>query len=160
MVRLRAVEPEDVDALFRLECEDDVRRVSWGECPMSRHLMWEYVRNYTADICRDRQLRLVVEADGAFAGAVDITDYDPVNSRAMLGIGVTPEWRRRGIGAEAMARCLDYCRSLRLRQVAAMVPADNEASLRLFAGCGFDRAGLLRRWLGDTDVVILQRALE
>lgn len=159
MVRLRAVEPEDVDALFRLECDADVRRVSWGECPVSRHLMWEYARNYTADICRDRQLRLVVEADGAFAGAVDITDYDPVNRRAMLGIGIAPEWRRRGVAAEAMRLCIDYCRSLSLRQVAAMVPADNEPSLRLFAGCGFERVGLLRRWLADTDVAILQRVL-
>lgn len=158
-VALRAVEPGDVDALFRLECVDDVRRVSWGACPVSRHLLWEYARSYSADISRDGQLRLVVEADGNFAGAVDLTDYDPVHGRAMAGIGIMPEYRRCGVGREAMRMCIDFCRKLGLRQIAAMVGADNVGSLRLFASCGFERAGLLRRWLAETDVVILQLML-
>jgi len=155
-VALRAVEPGDVDSLYRLECEGDVRRVSWGECPFSRHLIWEYVNNYSADICRDRQLRLVVEADGVFAGAVDITDYDPVNRRAMAGIGIVSDFRGKGVGRKALMACIGFCRGLNLRQLAAMVPVDNEPSLRLFASCGFRHSGLLRHWLGDTDVALLQ----
>lgn len=159
MIVLRAVEPADVDDLYRLESMADVRRASWGECPLSRHLVWEYVSNYTADICRDRQVRLVAEADGVFAGAVDITDYDPVNRRAMAGIAIMPEFRGRGLGREALEACVGFCRGLNLRQVAAMVPVDNGPSMRLFRSCGFSQSGVLRRWLGDTDVALLQLML-
>lgn len=159
-VELRAVEPGDVDALFALERVEDVRRVSWGECPVSRQLIWEYVSNYTADICRDRQIRLVaVDAKGAFIGAVDVTDYDPVNRRAMLGIALFPECRGRGLGRATMDKAIDFCRRLNLRQLAAMVAIDNEPSMRLFASAGFERAGTLKKWLGDTDVAIMQLTL-
>ncbi|MCM1451574.1 MAG: GNAT family N-acetyltransferase [Clostridium sp.] len=158
-VNLRAVEPGDVDALYGLEMVDDVRRVSWGECPLSRQLIWEYVRSYTADICRDRQLRLIVEAGGEFAGAVDITDYDPANAHAMLGIGILPEHRGRGVAKAAILQALELCRRLSMRQAAAMVAADNEPSMRLFAACGFERVGLLRNWLGASDAAIWQKEL-
>lgn len=160
LVELRAVEPDDVDDLFALERAEDVRKVSWGECPISRQLIWNYVNSYTADICRDRQVRLVVvDSKGAFAGAVDITDYDPVNRRAMLGIALFPEYRGRGLGRAAMLKAIGFCRGLNLRQLAAMVPVDNAPSMRLFTSVGFEPTGLLRHWLGETDVAILQLPL-
>lgn len=163
-IRLRAVEPSDLDTLYRLENDPEVWRVSWGEAPLSRQMLWEYITNYTADVYRDRQLRFVIEVDGVAAGTVDISDFDPRNSRAMLGIAVDKDWQHRGVAHRAVAQVMDYCRmALHLHQLAVLVPRDNAASMKLFLDSGFTTSGCLRSWLrrGDSyvDVIVLQRML-
>ncbi|MCC8119937.1 MAG: GNAT family N-acetyltransferase [Bacteroidales bacterium] len=163
-VKLRAVEPDDLDTLYRLENDPDVWRVSWGEAPVSRQMLWEYITNYTADVYRDRQLRFVIEAGGQAAGTIDISDFDPRNSRAMLGIAVDKESQHHGIAHKAVEQVVDYCRmALHLHQLAVLVPRDNEASMRLFLDSGFTTSGCLRSWLrrgtSYVDVMVLQRFL-
>ncbi len=147
-VTLRAIEPNDLDMLYRLENEPDVWRVSWGEAPVSRQLLWEYIQNYTADIYRDRQLRWIVEADGKPVGTVDISDFDPRNSRAMLGIAVDKDWRNKGIAGEAVRQAIEYCRGvLHLHQLVVIVPKHNAISMTLFLRAGFTSIGRLCDWL-------------
>lgn len=147
-VKLRALEPSDLDMLYRLETDPEVWRVSWGEAPVSRQMLWDYITNYTADVYRDRQLRFMIEADGLAVGTIDITDFDPRNSRAMLGIAVEQAWQHRGIAHKAVSQAIDYCRmALHLHQLAVIVPRSNEASMRLFLDSGFTASGCLRSWL-------------
>ncbi len=164
MTTLRAPEPSDLDFLYRLECQPEVWRISWGAGPVSRQMLWDYLSNYTADIYRDRQMRWMIDEDNSPAGTVDITDYDPAHARAMLGIAVDSQCRGRGIATRAIGLAADYCRDmLHLHQLAVIVPRDNDASLRLFQRAGFKASGCLRSWVrkGDTytDAVIMQLML-
>lgn len=98
------------------------------------------------------------------AGTIDITDFDPMHSRAMIGIAIDHSCQGRGIATQAISLAMEYGRDvLHLHQLAAIVPRDNSRSMRLFERVGFKTSGCLRSWLrrGDSyrDAVILQLML-
>jgi len=164
-ITLRPVDTTDVDCLFRWENDPEAWRITLGDAPVSRQMLWEYASAYSADIYRDRQLRLIICSGATPVGTIDITDLDPRNSRAMAGIYIAPGFRRRGIARGALKAIIDYCTAdLCLHQLSAIVAKDNAPSLALFASVGFKTAGCLRSWLRRgqhtyTDAVILQKML-
>lgn len=79
-------------------------------------------------------------------------------------IYIAPEQRGRGIGRRLLARLTDLACARGLHTMIAGITAENEASLRLHEGLGFERAGVIRaagwkfeRWL---DLVFLQKMLQ
>lgn len=163
-VSLRAPEPADVDMLYRLENHPQVWQVTWGSAPVSRQMIWDYVQSYSADIYRDKQLRLIIQSGSQAAGCLDITDFDPANGRAMLGIAVEESMQGQGIAKQAITQAIAYCRDeLGLHQLAAIVPRDNERSLGLFSSLGFKTCGRLRSWLrrgkSYADAMVVQKLL-
>lgn len=168
ITRLRAVEPEDIDRMYRWENDYDVWLVSGTIAPFSRKQIERFVeRQQDADILGG-QLRLIIEtrAESKAVGAVDLFDYDPINSRAGIGILVYElSDRGRGYASDAVETLCGYLRDrLHLHQVWCNVGADNAASLRLFLRAGFIRSGVKRDWQrrpdGYHDEVILQKILE
>lgn len=163
-VRLRALEPEDVDRLYIWENDRDMWPFGGTRAPLSRHQLWEYATNYDANPFAAGQLRLIIELatapDNAIpqssqssqsshnsqnsqnshsspipCGVIDLYDIDPVNSRAMVGIMVAPQWRSRGIATRALELVGEYCRdTLGLATIASEVASDNLPSIRLFGG--------------------------
>lgn len=115
--RLRALEPDDLDEMYRWENDTQIWRVSGTTAPFSRHMLLRLIDEQRFDIYATRQQRLVIEAvddaDGArpqTAGAVDLFEFDPQNLRAGVGIVVAPEMRRRGYGRDALSALDGYCR--------------------------------------------------
>lgn len=164
MISLRAPEPSDLDFLYRLECQPNVWRISWGAGPVSRQMLWDYLQHYSADIYRDKQMRWVISDADTSVGTIDITDFDPMHSRAMIGIAIDRNSQGRGLATQALILAIEYSRDvLHLHQLAAIVPRDNTRSMRLFERTGFKASGCLRSWLhlGDmySDAVILQLML-
>lgn len=163
-VTLRAPEPDDVDTLYGWENLPDVERVSLSDAPVSHYSLWQYVESYTGNIFTDRQLRLMIEADGVSVGTIDISDFSPRNRRAMVGVMIAPEHRGKGYAASALRETISYCRELGMHQLAAMVAQDNEVSLSLFKSVGFSTSGRLRSWLlrgkKYEDVILLQLMLD
>lgn len=166
-VRLRALEPEDVDRLYIWENDRDMWPFGGTRAPLSRHQLWEYATNYDANPFAAGQLRLIIEhataPDNALpqnsqssqssqsshnsqnsqnsqsslipCGIIDLYDIDPVNSRAMVGIMVAPQWRSRGIATRALELVGEYCRdTLGIATIASEVASDNLPSIRLFGG--------------------------
>lgn len=147
-ISLRAPEPTDVDAMYRMENDPAVWPEGFTRAPMSRHMLSEYVANYSADPFAQGQLRMIIEADGEAVGMVDLYDVDAINRRAGVGIVIEASMRRRGLAREALNRIADYCAtSLGLHQLHAVVAAGNDASRALFAACGYRTAGCLRSWV-------------
>lgn len=171
LVRLRAVEPDDIDRMYRWENDPAVWNVSGTTEPYPRERLLRFVEGQSGDggLFRTGQLRLVVEtiADGRAVGAVDLFEADPVHRRAGVGILIhDPADRSRGYASDALHTLCDYAaRTLRLHQLWCDVGAGNEASLRLFRGAGFKECGRRREWLwspdgGYEDEIALQRILE
>jgi len=72
----------------------------------------------------------------------------------VLGVGVDPAWRRRGVATALVRACL-----VRASVVHLEVRASNAAARRLYAGLGFDEVGLRARYYADgDDAVLLTRA--
>ena len=162
--RLRAPEPEDLDVLFGMENDSSIWMVSGNAVPYSRYQIKKYIQQSQHDFYTDRQIRfmLVREADGVVLGSVDLTDIDPYNGRAEVGIALLQEYRGRGAASAALKIVLGYAKSvLHLHQLFCLVPADNDTSANLFVSNGFGESGRLRQWLVQEDsfqdVLILQK---
>lgn len=149
-VYLRALEPDDLDLIFRWENSPALWEVGNIHAPLSRQLLYDYIDSYDADIFSRKQLRMIiVESDtGEPAGTLDITGYDPVNRRAEIGIMIDAARRGKGYAAEALRLAADYCRDrLGMCQLWCVVAEDNGPSLCVFENAGFATVGTLRSWL-------------
>ena len=148
--RLRAVEQQDVEYIYRQENDPSVWEASGTVAPYSRYSVENFVAEQQAGIYATRQLRLMIEslAEQRTVGMVDLFDFDPVNLRAGVGILVGDAAdRRQGYAAEALTLLCEYAReALRIHQLWCGVDADNRASLALFRRAGFVRTGRRREW--------------
>ena len=165
LCRLRALEPEDLDAMYGWENDTDSWRVSGTVAPFSRHVLSRLIDEQQFDIYATRQMRLVIETlDGSAVGAVDIFEFDPQNLRAGVGIIVAPPYRNQGFALDALQTLERYVRDvLRMHQLWCSVGADNEASLALFRKAGYAECGRRKEWLltstGAIDEVLMQKLL-
>ena len=72
-VNLRAIEPEDLELLYRIENDVCLWSIGTTNVPYSRYVLHDYVANSTGDIYTDRQVRLMIEnGAGEVVGIVDI----------------------------------------------------------------------------------------
>ncbi len=163
-VELRPLEPDDLNTLYMWESEADAWKTNSVSAPYSRHLLLEYLRHYDADIYKNREVRMMLLYQGDAVGSVDVFNFDPVNSRAEIGLYLAAEHRGQHIGSRAIALVAEkYAFGvLGVHQVYCTVGADNDAALAAFADAGFERKALLSQWLrrgkGEfADAVIMQR---
>jgi diamine N-acetyltransferase len=148
-IHLRALEPEDLDFLYKLENNSSIWEISGTTTPYSKHVLKQYLENAHRDIYDVKQLRLCICKKDTVLGLIDLFDFDPQNHRAGVGIVVLEEnERNNGIGTQAIALLCDYAfRTLGLRQLFANVVEDNVASVHLFQKMGFLQAGIKKDWI-------------
>lgn len=165
-ITLRAPEPSDVDAMFRWENDATSWTSGRTRAPLSRHALWEYVDNYTADITVSDQARFIITdvSSSQPVGCIDLYDLDMLNRRAGVGIYIDASERRKGYGRLALDLLCGYAqRELGLHQLMAVIVADNQPSRSLFRESGFKECGRLRSWVrcGEhyTDAFVVQRLL-
>lgn len=151
VMRLRAIEPEDLDLLYRIENDQDLWGVGYTNVPYSRYALHDYVAHASADIYVDRQVRLMIDVQGVgVVGIADMMEFDPRNNRAEVGIVIQKPFRHRGYAHQALALLLDYARKvLHLHQVYAIIASENEDSLNLFRHLRFHHKATLSDWLYD-----------
>lgn len=145
---LRAIEPADVDFLFKWENDTDHWLVSGTIAPFSRQDLVNYIGGIR-DIYTDKQLRLMISIEGRPAGLIDLYDFDPNHQRAGIGVLIGEKSDRRlGVASEALRLLIDYSfEILHLHQLHASIPATNTASLTLFENSGFQKIGIRKEWL-------------
>ncbi|MBO4549742.1 MAG: GNAT family N-acetyltransferase [Bacteroidaceae bacterium] len=161
-LKLRAVEPEDLDLMYLIENDTELWPCGQASVPFSHYALKQYIAESSNDFFHDRQSRLVLEtAEGISVGFVDLQNYDPLHHRAEVGIVVVPEQQRKGLATEALRLLAQYVSShLGIHQLYALVPEDNTASIALFKKCGYKATATLQDWLnspkGWQSVVIYQ----
>ena len=88
-VKLRAMEPEDLDVLYEIENDAEMWHIGAVNVPYSRYLLHDYIAHATGDIYTDRQVRLMIEnAEGQCVGLVDLVDFNPQHHST----GLSPLW--------------------------------------------------------------------
>lgn len=147
-VRLRALEPEDLSALYGIENEMDVWDCGTANTPISMFTLRQYIANCKNDIFEDGQVRLVVDVDGELVGLVDLANFQPLHRRAEVGIVIVSAKRHCGLGKEALRLLEDYARRiLGLHQLYAIVASSNIVARRLFTCSNYVEAQKLKDWL-------------
>lgn len=150
ILMLRALEPTDLDVLYRWENDEELWHTSATITPFSRKQLWDYIENYDGDIFRTHQLRLMIVEVATYkvVGTLDLFDFDPINSRASVGILIDKEFQGQGYGKMALNLVEDYCKKhISLNQLVATVSVDNERSLALFRSLEYSEVGVMRWWL-------------
>lgn len=164
-IKLRAVEPEDLDLMYLIENDTELWPCGRTSVPFSHYALKQFIEESSNDFFHDRQLRLVIEkTDGLSIGFVDLQRYDPQHHRAEVGIVVVPEQQRQGLATEALRLLAQYVSAhLGIHQLYALVPECNTASVALFSRCGYKKTAILQEWLntpaGWQSVIVFQKIL-
>jgi diamine N-acetyltransferase len=154
-IKLRALEPEDLELLYEWENNESYWSISNTISPFSRYTLKRYLENSHKSIYESGQLRLMIELleDKATIGTIDIFDFDPFHGRAGLGILVASEaYRRKGYASMALSALIEYCfRTLQMHQLYCNILENNNESMELFKKLGFVQAGIKKDWVKTTD---------
>lgn len=147
----RALEPTDLDFLYRLENDESVWEVSNTNVPYSKFVLKQYLENAHRDIYEVKQLRLAIctKDDGAPIGFIDLFDFDPKHHRVGVGIVIFSKAdRKQGFASEAVALIQDYSFThLGVHQLYANITEDNLGSIHMFEKLGFVKSGVKKDWI-------------
>lgn len=163
-IYLRAVEPEDLDHLYKWENDTNLWIHGNTLAPYSRNTLRQYIEeSQQYDIFQSNQLRLVIcqQQNDTIVGAVDIYDVDVHSRRAGLGILVDEGFRNQGFAQDALEIVKNYAFDfLNLHQLYAHISVNNTISIDLFTKAGYMKSGLLTDWIhtpsGHEDVMLVQ----
>ncbi|MCB9222826.1 MAG: GNAT family protein [Crocinitomicaceae bacterium] len=150
-IRLRAIEPWDVDKI--LEWENDYKnwRVSNTLVPFSKDLITQYV-NSAQDIYAVKQVRFIITLVDELTpiGSLDIFDFSPRHQRAGVGILVEEGHRGKGYALEALSLLDEYALNvIGIRNLYCNILEDNKKSQQLFEKAGYVQVGRKIKWFND-----------
>lgn len=152
MVKLRKLEPSDLPFLYQWENDASAWPDSSIHNPLSRQDLRDYIASTTGDIYADRQLRLIIECNGAAVGCIDLFDLDIRNRKAAVGMYVAPDSRGKGIGLQAVQLLEEYASAqLNLRMIYAVIATSNEPCSHLYQKAGFTPSSPLPAWTLEAD---------
>ncbi|MGQ0840833.1 GNAT family N-acetyltransferase [Actinokineospora sp.] len=147
LVRLRPIEPEDADALWRWESDPEVMR--WLDDGYLESLA--AIRKRIADRATNSFAKVTfgVEtlADARLIGVVQLRDAQPETGRAELDIylGERDCWNG-GFGTETMRLICRYgFDKMRLHSIGLGVVVENERARHVYRKVGFVEEGRLRQ---------------
>ncbi len=149
-ITLRALEPTDIDTLYRWENDSTLWNTGSSITPFSRLQLWEYIQSYDGNIHTAHQLRLIIElkTTQVAIGTIDLYDYDARNNRCNIGILIDPAHQQQGYGTQALTLATDYATQLLgIHSLAAIIATDNTPSIQLFNRCNYTIAATLKDWL-------------
>ncbi len=95
----------------------------------------------------------LIESDSHTCGYIAMTACFSLEFGGAFGLldelYLLPDWRGRGLGAEALAFAELWCRSHGCAALRLEVDLSNERALRLYSGAGFSshRRDLMTKWL-------------
>ena len=168
MLKLRALEPEDLEQLYAIENNLDDWEFSCMNAPFSHYALRDYIANQHCDLTIDQQVRLVVcddENEQQVIGLADLFNYDARHRRAEIGLVIGSAFRNKGYATEAAKLLVDYAsRTCLLDQIYAFISKDNEQCCRIFFKIGFNRVSILKNWFRNansfSDSIIFQLFLK
>lgn len=154
-ILLRALEPADIEVLYKWENDPEIWHVSNTLTPYSKYVLEKYIENSHMDIYQARQLRLMIDVRNGTVktsrpvGTIDLFDFDPYHNRAGVGILIGDKSdRKKGYASNALRQFLAYCfGTLQLHQLYCNITEGNTDSLKLFEKFGFRITGTKTDWI-------------
>ena len=149
LVRLRAIEVDDLDVLMKYVNNLETRRFLGSLLPNSRKSEREWVeRASTADPWKDGQFVLAIEdkKTGEFLGTTSFFDISKLHRHAEFGISLwNTERQDKGFGSDATTTMLWVgFHVLGLNNIYLNANADNARALRVYEKVGFKKIGVFR----------------
>lgn len=154
-IKLRAVEPEDLDILYKWENSTALWIHGNTLAPYSKLVLRQYINDtIEMDIFQSKQLRLMIcltDSDTTI-GTVDLYDIDAYHRRAGIGILIDEAYRQKQYATQALELMADYAfHFLYLHQLYAYISASNTKSINLFKKLQYREIGTLKDWIQRTE---------
>lgn len=143
-VRVRPMNPEDIEVVT--EIEQQCFRTPWTREAFEKEIYENKLAVY-----------LVAEMDGQVVGYIGM--WHIVDEGHITNVGVTPQFRRLGIGAKLVQALLQKANELRIVGVTLEVRVSNDKARSLYEKYGFQSAGVRKKYYQDTgeDAIIMWR---
>ena len=147
-IYLRALEPGDVETLYKWENNPAIWTVSNTITPFSKFVLEQYLVNAHEDIFTTKQIRLMIcLKNNTPVGTIELFDFDPMHSRVGIGIMINEGFQNKGYAQESLKLLSRYCfEVLLVKQIYCNISATNEKSIHLFKKNGFVEIGLKKHW--------------
>ncbi|MBR5531692.1 MAG: GNAT family N-acetyltransferase [Bacteroidales bacterium] len=166
-IYLRAIEPEDLEFLYKWENCVDIWQESNTLAPFSKFTIKTYIeRSLNENVFETGQVRFMIclTNDNSVIGTADIFDIDSFNSKAAIGLLIDNNYRGKGYAKEALDLLCNYTKdTLLLNQLYVHIATDNLSCLSLFEKSDFNNNGTLKCWIktkdGYKDVFVFQKVL-
>lgn len=151
---LRAITPDDVDALFRIFGDLELTRY-WGHPTLADRTAAETLaEDIRAGAASGKLLQWGIALGGTadLIGTCTLASLDRKNRRADIGAALAPEHHSQGYAEEAVRAVIDHgFGELDLHRLTADVDPRNTPALRLVERLGFRKEGLLREHYRQND---------
>ncbi|UJW28578.1 GNAT family N-acetyltransferase [Saccharothrix sp. AJ9571] len=146
LVRLRALEPSDAEALYRWNEDPDVGRWMINEYPLSLAQVTEHCEQRRHNTYGDLTLCVETLAERRAIGLVSLTGAEPESGRAELDVYLgEAEFRGGGYGTDAVRVLCRYgFDAMRLHGISLWVVAGNTAAYHVYRKLGFVEEGRKR----------------
>lgn len=163
-IRLRAVEPQDLEQLYVWENNPTLWHVGNTRQPYSKFALKQYILQVDEDLYESKQLRLMITdiSEGKTVGTVDLFDFDIHNSRIALGLFVDATEQGKGYASAALHLIEDYVFNfLQINQLYCHIAETNMASRQMFEKEGYETNGMMKNWIktpeGFDNIILFQR---
>ena len=151
IIKLRALEPEDLELLYNWENNTSIWEYSNTLVPYSKFILRNYLEKAHKDIYEVKQVRFIIEiiTTKEAIGTIDLFDIDFYNLRAGVGILIAnEEQRNKGYAGKSLELLIIYAfKHLELYQLYCNINEDNKNSLKLFQRLGFKITGKKKGWV-------------
>lgn len=163
IVCLRALEPEDLDVLYKWENNPQLWAVGNTRNPYSRYILKQYILHSDKDIYESKQLRLMIVSveTGDTVGTVDLFDFDVHDSRIALGLYVDSQFQGKGYAKASLKLVEAYVfEYLKLNQLYCHIAESNIPSRNMFEKEKYENNGVLKNWVksinGFENIILFQ----
>lgn len=155
-VRLRAIEPGDLDTIYAWENNPVLSPSNNLRAPISKHQLKHFINQNKGaiDPKSSGNLHLIIEkfshTSNLQVGMVSLYNYDSYHRRVAIGMLISPSYQGKGYAKETVSLMLNYVfRDLRLHQIYAEILSSNQPALILYQSKGFERVATLPEWYWD-----------
>jgi len=163
-IKLRALEPEDLELLYVWENNPMLWAVGNSRQPYSRYNLKQYILKSDLDVYENKQLRFMIidKSDNKAVGTVDLFDFDIHNSRIALGLFIDEKSQGKGFATEALHLTENYVFNfLKINQLYCHIAETNIASRTMFEKEGYENGAILKKWIktigGFENIIVFQR---
>ena len=147
-IKLRALEPEDIDILFSVENDSSLWKYSNRNEPYSKYTLNKYIEIQNQDISESRQKRFVLSNNEKnVLGFIDLFDFEPYHRRAGIGLVILSNYRNRGLGYKGLQLLENHSKLYyNLHLLYANVASENKLSNLLFKKMKYNLVGVKKKW--------------
>jgi ribosomal-protein-alanine N-acetyltransferase len=150
---LRALQQEDAESVYSWASDPIVSQfMSWQpHCSVDETREFINSSNKNTDAGVIRTFGIVLRQSGEVIGTCGFSEWNEENRRAEIAFALEPRQWGKGIMRECLTHLLPYGFSRGLQRIQATCELQNERSKAVLLKLGFEKEGVLRRYVSAKD---------